>query len=313
MLRHAHPADHLLLLAGEGELAPRQLARVDAHVAQCDTCRRRRARLQSALFGLSDSDAVAPTSTSPDLAVLRVRLQRALHERAAEPTGLWPRRVAHAVRTAAYPLAIAASLLAAALLLRSPGADQTRTMDRRGTALPLSAITPGAVSSLTADALCAGQRPSRTVPRDVRDRVLSDYGMHGVAPDAYELDALVTPELGGTVARANLWPQRYSATWSAHVKDALETLLARRVCEGRMSLATAQQALADDWIAAYKTHFRTDVPIAAHVASLEPDDELIIEGPSPIEATPVQFDGREPLHLRFVAAPAFEPRPLRQM
>jgi hypothetical protein len=55
------------------------------------------------------------------------------------------------------------------------------------------------VSTLTAAELCAGTRTSRTVTDQVRRDVLARYGMEHTPSDRYELDALVTLELGGTV------------------------------------------------------------------------------------------------------------------
>jgi len=38
------------------------------------------------------------------------------------------------------------------------------------------------------------------------------------------------------------------------------------VCEQQVTLETAQQEIARDWISAYKKYFQTDQPIASHVA-----------------------------------------------
>jgi len=58
--------------------------------------------------------------------------------------------------------------------------------------------------------------------------VLHDYRMDGIANEEYELDYLITPELGGSSDRRNLWPERYgSRVWNARVKDELEGLLPR--------------------------------------------------------------------------------------
>jgi len=63
----------------------------------------------------------------------------------------------------------------------------------------------------------------------------------------------------------NFWPQPYSSSvWNAHVKDALEDRLHDLVCEQQVSLETAQQEIARDWISAYKKYFQTDQPIASH-------------------------------------------------
>ena len=45
------------------------------------------------------------------------------------------------------------------------------------------------------------------------------------------------------------------------VKDALENRLHQMVCRGNISLTTAQQDLATDWISAYKKYFHTTQPL----------------------------------------------------
>ena len=86
-------------------------------------------------------------------------------------------------------------------------------------------------------------------------RVLEQYGLANADPRAYEIDYLITPALGGADDIRNLWPEPYSTTlWNAHVKDALEERLHELVCAGKLDLATAQSAIASDWIAAYKTY-----------------------------------------------------------
>ena len=89
--------------------------------------------------------------------------------------------------------------------------------------------------------------------------------MPNAQPRAYEVDYLITPELGGADDIRNLWPEPYSATvWNAHVKDALEDRLHQMVCTGQIDLATAQHDIATDWISAYKRYFHTERPLPAH-------------------------------------------------
>lgn len=70
----------------------------------------------------------------------------------------------------------------------------------------------------------------------------------------FEVDYLITPDLGGAESLRNLWPQPYSATWNARVKDRLEQRLHQLVCAGKMDLSTAQHDIATDWIGAYKKY-----------------------------------------------------------
>ena len=65
----------------------------------------------------------------------------------------------------------------------------------------------------------------------------------------YEYDHLVSLELGGAPNDArNLWPEPGG---SPNVKDPLENRLHALVCDGTITLAAAQRAIAVDWVAAY--------------------------------------------------------------
>jgi hypothetical protein len=100
-----------------------------------------------------------------------------------------------------------------------------------------------------------------TIPAHVRLAVVRDYRMERLPMQEYELDYLITPELGGSDDRRNLWPEPYaSQLWNARVKDELEELLPSLVCAGTLPLAIAQHDMATDWVAAYKKYFHTDRP-----------------------------------------------------
>ena len=64
-----------------------------------------------------------------------------------------------------------------------------------------------------------------------------------------ELDHLVPLELGGSNDATNLWPE-YPPT--PNPKDKVENALNAAVCEGRVSLTAAQDAIAADWLTAEK-------------------------------------------------------------
>jgi hypothetical protein len=62
------------------------------------------------------------------------------------------------------------------------------------------------------------------------------------------------PSLGGSNDIKNLWPQSLDDTkpWNAKLKDRLERRLHQLVCvDPALSLHSAQEAIASDWIAAY--------------------------------------------------------------
>lgn len=164
-------------------------------------------------------------------------------------------------RWAAVPTA-AAVVLAAAWLIPS------RERPHRGVAveadaLPVATLTPGATIEIAIGDVCAaGPEQPPEVDAAVRVAVLRSYGMEDVPPDEYELDYLITPQLGGAPDARNLWPQRYrERVWNAGVKDQLEDLLPRLVCDGRVDLRTAQRDIAADWVAAYRKYFQTAAPL----------------------------------------------------
>jgi hypothetical protein len=64
-------------------------------------------------------------------------------------------------------------------------------------------------------------------------------------PGEYEIDHLVSLELGGSSSIRNLWPQSYvTEPQNAHVKDKLENVLHEPACSGKLSLEEAQKAIA---------------------------------------------------------------------
>jgi hypothetical protein len=88
------------------------------------------------------------------------------------------------------------------------------------------------------------------------------YGVASREADAYEVDYLITPELGGATDVRNLWPEPYHNTvWNAKVKDQLENRLHQMVCHGDLDLATAQRDISTDWIAAYRKYFHVEAPL----------------------------------------------------
>lgn len=280
----AHPGDDLLLLAMDGALPRRRQARIETHVATCAACRGRLELLESTLADVSHVCRSSEDTAWSGHAGARVRLEQALRRAGDQWDRSWWSRLRDVVvPTDTMAMAVSASLVAffVAWIAGSGSSPWSRgPLATPGGPLPVASLTPGAVSALTAAELCAGTRTSRLVTDGVRRTVLAGYGMELTPADAYELDALVTPELGGTTAPENLWPQRYgSPVWNAHVKDALELLLAEKVCADDMALAQAQRELATDWVAAYKRHFQTEVPIAAHARATSVDDDLEYESP----------------------------------
>jgi hypothetical protein len=179
------------------------------------------------------------------------------------------------VRVAAAIALVAAGIQLGRLSSSPVHSDAVATAIDDG--LPIRSLTPGAVANISANVLCASRPAEKPpIPAAVRIAVLRDYRMEDVPARQYELDYLITPELGGVPDRRNLWPERYvSGLWNAARKDELEDLLPRLVCEGRLDLTTAQQDIARDWIAAYKKYFGTDRPVVRRAGLLLGRDALL--------------------------------------
>ena len=98
-------------------------------------------------------------------------------------------------------------------------------------------------------------RPPFRYTNALKHRLLRQAGLPGTDIHDFELDHLVSLELGGAPwDPRNLWLEPLWGKWNAHVKDQLENKLNHLVCRGQLSLADAQYMIATDWIAAYKRY-----------------------------------------------------------
>lgn len=123
--------------------------------------------------------------------------------------------------------------------------------------LPNTHLTPGAVLPVTTTQICVPgySKTVRNVPSGLKKLVFSTYAIR--PSKDFEVDHLISLELGGSNDRTNLWPESYiTQPWNAHTKDALENHLHGLVCSGAISLQTAQTAIRTDWIAAYKQYLK---------------------------------------------------------
>ena len=120
--------------------------------------------------------------------------------------------------------------------------------------LPDSACTPGAILSTgTKDAICQPgySKGVRNVPNSEKTQDYAEYGIASHTPGQYEVDHLVSLELGGSNDIANLWPELASPKPGFHEKDAVENYLHSQVCSGAISLQQAQTEIATNWLAVY--------------------------------------------------------------
>lgn len=99
-------------------------------------------------------------------------------------------------------------------------------------------------------------RPRTSYTNKIKREQIEAYGYTDKNLKHYEEDHLISLQLGGSPDDPrNLWPQPYSGTCGARIKDKLEGRLKRLVCKKKITLKEAQQAIASDWIAAYKRYY----------------------------------------------------------
>lgn len=129
-----------------------------------------------------------------------------------------------------------------------------------GRPLPDPICTPGVVSTavgqdnLDATICRSGYtrtvRPPESDTEPFKKTVMVAYHETGPLSD-YELDHLISLELGGSNDAANLWPERNDHPPGAiNSKDLVENALNKAVCTRRVTLAAAQIAIATDWTTA---------------------------------------------------------------
>ncbi len=126
--------------------------------------------------------------------------------------------------------------------------------------LPDRRCSPGAIyADATLGMIC---RPGyskrvRNVPESEKAAVYAEYGIprdHYGRP--YEVDHIVSLELGGSNDISNLYPEAAAdPSPGFHVKDRLENRLHELVCAGKLKLAAVQREIARNWVALYETVF----------------------------------------------------------
>jgi hypothetical protein len=180
---------------------------------------------------------------------------------AALPAPAAPGETASVARTA--PSGLVYSTASGRTVQPQPRRGSCRMIGSGLLARPDARCTPGAVNpavtkATLASTICrsgwtATVRPGVSVTEREKLASMRAYGLRG-SPSAYEYDHLVPLELGGAVNDPrNLWPEPDyvgARGFYRNPKDRLENALKRRVCRGAMTLATAQRAIASDWVGA---------------------------------------------------------------
>ena len=120
--------------------------------------------------------------------------------------------------------------------------------------LPDPVCSPGAVfADVTVSQICVSGYSSsvRNVPTSEKDAVFAEYGIASHTAGEYEVDHIISLELGGSNDIANLFPEAAEPKPGFHEKDKVENYLHALVCNGTMKLEEAQRRIATDWLGVY--------------------------------------------------------------
>lgn len=117
------------------------------------------------------------------------------------------------------------------------------------------ACTPGVVLNVTAKTICRRgySKSVRNVSAKTKNLVFKEYGVKIHSGSTYEVDHLISLELGGSNDIANLWPEAANPKPGFHEKDKVENYLHTQVCKGVISLNEAQKEIATDWLTVYQS------------------------------------------------------------
>ena len=152
-------------------------------------------------------------------------------------------------------------------------------------------VTPGATFKVTTATICrTGYASSvRHVPQAEKTADYLEYGITNHATDEYEIDHLISLELGGSNAISNLWPELNDHPRGyLNSKDILENRLHRLVCDGAVALPVAQHAIATDWVSAYHRYLGT-WPTGTAIATPRSISATTTEVPSGLQNAAVKI------------------------
>jgi hypothetical protein len=263
-----HLSDQDLVMASDGELAPRRRAEVRAHLDVCRSCRERMRSLETAAAEFvrarrRNVDPQLPAAAGPE-ALFRARLAEAAPSTSRSARLPWKSFLSHptALRglRAEWRLAPAAAVFFAVLAALPILFEATVSAEGPK---PKAGLTPGETRPITIDEVCRTSQAVVITPNitdETRREVFAAYRIDPARRGEFEVDYLITPDLGGAESVRNMWPQPYSVRWNARVKDKLEQRLHQLVCENKLDLTTAQHDIALDWIGAYKKYVGTVAP-----------------------------------------------------
>lgn len=123
-----------------------------------------------------------------------------------------------------------------------------------------TACTPGAILTTDVSVICTPgyTKTVRDVSDATRKKVFAQYGIPYSEHDNYEVDHLISLELGGSNDISNLWPENSKIEYGSHFKDKFENYLHTQICNGKMTVQEAQKQISEDWLKYYQGYINQD-------------------------------------------------------
>jgi hypothetical protein len=131
---------------------------------------------------------------------------------------------------------------------------QTKTSHCVDSVLPDPACSPGAVLTTDVKIICTigYTKTVRDVSTATKKKVFKEYDLPWSTHSNYEVDHIISLELGGSNDISNLYPESYLIKDGARVKDVLENYLHKQVCNGSISITDAQKEISSNWLEYYQ-------------------------------------------------------------
>ncbi len=123
--------------------------------------------------------------------------------------------------------------------------------------LPDPICSPGVVLTTDVKTICTSgyTKTVRDVSEATKKKVFKEYGISYSLHSNYEVDHIISLELGGSNDIKNLYPESYLINNGAKVKDKLENYLHKQVCNGSMTIQEAQKEISTNWLKYYNQYF----------------------------------------------------------